>query len=178
MRKIDSIDREIVNLLIGDGRMQAIEIARHLDQRISERAVRYRINRLVKDGVIHIGAIANPRALGYQVVADIFVEVESGRIEEVARILADQELVSYVACSIGERDLSVQLLAHDNSEVYSFATSVIGKIPGVRKTTASIVPLVIKDVYQWRIPANLELKLPKLRKTGDDKEKMKKSSML
>ncbi len=30
--------------------------------------------------------------------------------------------------------------------------NVIGKIPGVRKTTTSIVPLVLKDVYQWRIP--------------------------
>jgi hypothetical protein len=29
---------------------------------------------------------------------------------------------------------------------------VIGKMPGVRKTTTSIVPLVLKDVYQWQIP--------------------------
>jgi len=25
-------------------------------------------------------------------------------------------------------------------------------VPGVRKTTTSIVPLIIKDVYQWRVP--------------------------
>ncbi len=63
------------------------------------------------------------------------------------------ENVSYVACSIGETDVSVQVLARDTAEVYRFVTEVIGKVPGVRKTTTSIVPLVLKDVYQWRIPS-------------------------
>jgi hypothetical protein len=36
---------------------------------------------------------------------------------------------------------------------------VIGKIPGVRKTTTSIVPLVLKDVYQWRIPDSVCVKM-------------------
>jgi hypothetical protein len=32
---------------------------------------------------------------------------------------------------------------------------VIRKVPGVRKTTTSIVPLIIKDVYQWRVPERI-----------------------
>jgi len=87
------------------------------------------------------------------VAADVFIEVETGRITEVANKLLEYEWVSYVACSIGERDISAQVVARDNAEVYRFATEVIGKLPGVRKTTTSIVPLVLKDVYQWRIPA-------------------------
>ena len=66
--------------------------------------------------------------------------------------MAECEFVSYVACSIGETDISVQVLAEDTGEVYRFVTEVIGKIPGVRKTTTSIVPLVMKDIFQWRIP--------------------------
>jgi DNA-binding Lrp family transcriptional regulator len=60
-----------------------------------------------------------------------------------------------VACSIGETDVSIQVQARDTAEVYRFITEVIGKIPGVRKTTTSIVPLVLKDVYQWRIPPGM-----------------------
>ena len=86
------------------------------------------------------------------VVADVFLEVESDSILDVAKKMAEYENVSYVACSIGETDISVQVLASDTSEVYRFVTEVIGKIPGVRKTTTSIVPLVMKDVFQWRIP--------------------------
>jgi DNA-binding Lrp family transcriptional regulator len=69
--------------------------------------------------------------------------------------MTEFENVSYVACAIGETDISVQVLARDTGEVYRFVTEVIGKTPGVRKTTTSIVPLVLKDVYQWRIPASI-----------------------
>jgi Lrp/AsnC family transcriptional regulator for asnA, asnC and gidA len=88
-------------------------------------------------------------------VADIWLEVESDSILEVAKKMAEFENVSYVACSIGETDVSVQVQARDTAEVYRFITEVIGKIPGVRKTTTSIVPLVLKDVFQWRIPAGV-----------------------
>ena len=46
------------------------------------------------------------------------------------------------------------LLAKDTAEIYRVVTEVIGKIPGVRKTITSIVPVVLKDVYQWRIPSS------------------------
>jgi Lrp/AsnC family transcriptional regulator for asnA, asnC and gidA len=85
----------------------------------------------------------------------VFVEVEPALISEVAHALAEFENVSYVACSIGERDISAQIIARDNTEVYAFATEVIGRLPGVRKTTTSIVPIRLKDVYQWRIPRSV-----------------------
>ncbi len=151
MYKIDSIDCKIVNLLMEDGRMQAAEIARRIGE-ISERMVRYRVGHLVEKNVITVSAIVNPKALGLQVVADVWLEVESDSILEVAHKMAAFENVSYVACSIGETDVSMQVLGRDTSEVYRFVTEVVGKVPGVRKTKTSIVPLVIKDVFQWRIP--------------------------
>ena len=150
-----------------DGRMPASEIARRLYGKASERAVRYRIQRIVDEGVITISAILNPRALGFQVVADVFIEVEPGRIDEVARILAQHEKVSYVACSIGERDVSAQVVAQNNEEIFNLATEFIGKLPGVRKTTTSIVPITHKDIYQWRIPKSLKLASNEIKK-GDD----------
>jgi Lrp/AsnC family transcriptional regulator for asnA, asnC and gidA len=151
MSKIDKIDIEIVNLLMEDGRMPASELARRIGD-ISERVVRYRIDRLVNEGVISISAIPKPRAVGYSVVADVLIEVESGLINEVASHFLGYDCISYIACAIGEKDVSLQVVAKDTTEVYRFITDVIGKTPGVRKTTTSIVPLVLKDVYQWRIP--------------------------
>jgi Lrp/AsnC family transcriptional regulator, regulator for asnA, asnC and gidA len=152
MYEIDETDRQIIDLLLEDGRMKSAEIARRLEGESSERSIRYRINRMVEEGIINISAVVHPRTLGYQVIADVFVEVEPGKIYEVAQTLAAHELVSYVACSIGERDISAQVVAHDNGEVYAFATEFIGRLPGVRKTTTSIVPIRMKDVYQWRVP--------------------------
>jgi Lrp/AsnC family transcriptional regulator for asnA, asnC and gidA len=154
MYKIDNIDLEIVNMLMENGRMHAAEVARRIGN-ISERAVRYRIDRMLENNVIRISAIVNPKGVGMNVVADVWLEVESDSILEVAKKMADFENVSYVACSIGETDVSVQVQAHDTVEVYRFITEVIGKVPGVRKTTTSIVPLVLKDVYQWQIPSEM-----------------------
>ncbi|MEM5774692.1 MAG: Lrp/AsnC ligand binding domain-containing protein, partial [Anaerolineaceae bacterium] len=62
------------------------------------------------------------------------------------------ENVPYVACSTGTNDLSVQVVARDNAELFLFVNENIGQIEGVRKTVTSVVPIVIKDVYRWRIP--------------------------
>ena len=149
--KVDSMDRAIVDLLIQDGRMSSAEIARRVGG-LSERSARYRIDRLVKEGVIRISAIACPKAVGLPVTADVFIEVEPGRIAEVARKMAEFECVSYVAYSTGDRDVSVQVVARDNETLYNFVAEVIGKVPGVRKTATMLVPMILKDVYQWSIP--------------------------
>lgn len=151
MYEIDEKDVKIVNLLLEDGRMTASDIARTLGN-ISERAVRYRIERMVEEGVIRVSAIVSPQAFGLTTYADVWMEVESDKILEVANKMAEFQNVSYVACSIGETDVSIQIVAKDTAEVYRFVTEVVRKVPGVRKTTTSIVPIILKDVYQWRVP--------------------------
>ncbi len=153
MYKFDKIDVKIVNLLLEDGRMSASEMSRRVGD-ISERLIRYRIDRMMNAGVIQIGAVVSPDALGLTVRADISIEVESD-VLEIARKLSDFENVTYVACGIGQNDISIQLVAKDTAEIYYFVTEVVRKMPGVRKTTTSIVPIVLKDVYQWRIPPGL-----------------------
>lgn len=154
MYNFDKTDVKIVNILLEDGRMPASEIARRLGE-ISERAVRYRIDRMMNEGVIHIGAVAKPQAFGLTTIADVWMEVESDRILEVAKKMTEFENVSYVACGIGESDVSIQIVAKDTAEIYQFITEVVRKVPGVRKTTTSIVPLILKDVYQWRVPERI-----------------------
>ena len=131
--------------------MPCAEIARRIGG-ITERVVRYHLNRMLKDKVIRVSAIANPKAVGYNVVADVLIEAEPGRILELASEIARYECVSYVAYSIGNTDVSAQVVAPDNERVYAFVTQVLGRLPGVRKTTTSIVPRVVKDVYQWHFP--------------------------
>ena len=151
--KLDDIDREIISVLMQDGRMSSTEIARQLGE-ISERTVRYRVGRLVERGVIQIGAIVNPRALGYAVTADVWIEVSPNRLREVAVQLADLQEVSYVAYSTGDRDLSIQVYARDNEELHSFVSDVVGSIPGVTRTSIMLVPWKVKDVHQWHVPDN------------------------
>jgi Lrp/AsnC family transcriptional regulator for asnA, asnC and gidA len=153
MHKIDKTDRMIVNLLMEDGRMPCSELARRLGN-TTERSVRYRLDRLRNEGIIKIAAVTNPLAMGYPVITDVFIEVEPGMIQEVAQKLVKFENITYVACSTGDRDISVQVVARSNPDAYAFVTEVIAKVPGVRKTTSSVVPLILKDVYDWHMPTS------------------------
>lgn len=149
--RLDDIDRRIVSFLLADGRMPSSDLARRLGH-VSERTVRYRIERLIAEGIVHVGAIVNPKALGLVVTADIWIEVVPGHLRRVAERLAALPQVSYVAYSTGDRDLSIQVYARDNDELHHFVSEVVGNIPGVTRTSTMLVPEKVKDVHQWGIP--------------------------
>jgi Lrp/AsnC family transcriptional regulator, regulator for asnA, asnC and gidA len=149
---LDATDQQIVALLVRDGRASAAQISRALED-VSERSVRYRMERLLRDGVIHVGAVVDPHALGFDVIADVFIEVAPGEVDRVARRLVGCEHVSYVAASIGKGDLSIQVCARDAAELERIVGKVVGSIPGVLQTKTVLVPWKLKDVYEWQIPA-------------------------
>mgnify|MGYP003555383066 FL=1 len=165
MYEFDINDIKIVNVLLEDGRMSASEMSRRMGD-ISERSIRYRIDRMIDDGVIQISAVVSPEALGFNIKADVWLEVESDMILEVAKKLASFENVTYVACGIGQNDISIQVVAKDTAEIYHFVTETVRKVTGVRKTTTSIVPIILKDVYQWRVPERIAKELAESKTTS------------
>ena len=153
MYKPDCIDWKIIALLNKDGRIPSAEIARQLGS-VSARTVTNRINNLTEQGIINIRAIINPESIGYGVMADVFVEVEPGRVREVAEQTARVPQVSYVACATGESDVSLSLRVRSIEELFDFVTEKLGKIQGVRRTQSYLLPLKIKDLDTW-LPPNI-----------------------
>lgn len=152
MIKIDTIDKKIADLLILDGRMSCSRIAQEIGG-ISERAVRYRINRLIENKIISVRGNVNAESLGLAVCADVFIEVEPSMVQEIAKKLSEYEQVSYIAYSTGDTDISIQVFARNNGDLFGFVSEVVGRIQGVRKTHISFVPIKIKDDHVWQIPS-------------------------
>ena len=148
---LDAIDRQIAALLSEDGRISSAEMTRRIGH-VSERAVRYRIERLVRAGVVKVTAVVNPQAVGYRVTGDVIIEVAPGMLQAVAEELCSLDNISYVAGSVGDGDLSAQVYARDTEDLLRFVDEVIGKVRGVSRTRTVVVPCKLKDVYQWRIP--------------------------
>jgi Lrp/AsnC family transcriptional regulator for asnA, asnC and gidA len=119
---------------------------------VSERPVRYRIERLVRTGVVKVTAVVNPQAVGYRVTGDVIIEVAPGMLQAVAEQLCGLDNISYVAGSVGDGDLSAQVYARDTEDLLRFVDEVIGKVRGVSRTRTVVVSWKLKDVYQWRIP--------------------------
>lgn len=155
MDKPDCTDWEIITLLNEDGRMPSTEIARRLGN-VSARTVTNRIKSLTELGVINVRAVVNPEAVGYNVMADVFIEVEPGRVREIARKTAEFPEVTYVACATGATDVSISLRVRSIEELFDFVSEKIGKIPGVTRTQSYLLPLKIKDFDTWLPPDVLE----------------------
>jgi Lrp/AsnC family transcriptional regulator for asnA, asnC and gidA len=153
--RIDQTDWGIIKLLNEDGRLSNAEIARRVGN-ISSRTVAHRIEALIDSGVIAVKAIVNPMAVGYAVMADVFIEVEPGRVKEVAEQVAHFPQVTYVACATGEADVSLSLRVRNNEELFEFVSDTLGKIPGVRRTQTYLLPLKIKDLDSWLPEAAFE----------------------
>jgi len=145
---LDRIDREIIRLLNQDGRMSNAEIARRVGD-VPQRTISHRVEGLIARDIISVRAIVNPVALGYVVLADVFIEVEPGRVRAVAETVAKFPQVSYVACATGETDVSISLRVRSNKELFDFVTEQLGNIPGVRRTQTHLLPAKIKDMDSW-----------------------------
>ncbi len=151
MNSLDHTDRAIIALLNEDGRMSSAEIARRLKD-VPSRTVSYRIDSLIEREIISVKAIVNPPALGYNVLADVFLEVEPGRVRAVAETAASFPQVSYVACATGESDVSISVRVRNNEELFNFVTDQLSGIPGVRRTQTHLLPVMLKDIDSWLPP--------------------------
>jgi len=149
----DQTDWEIIALLNEDGRMPSAEVARRLGN-VSSRTVNNRIKALTEQGIIDIRAVVNPEAVGYGVLADIYIEVEPGRVREIAELVAEFPQATYVACATGNSDVSISLRVRTIEELFHFVDQKLGKIPGVRRTHSYVLPLKLKDLDTW-LPPNV-----------------------
>jgi Lrp/AsnC family transcriptional regulator, regulator for asnA, asnC and gidA len=149
--QIDDLDREIIGHLTEDGRLSAAEIAGRIGS-VSERTVRNRIAALLQAKMIVIGAIPDPVALGRDVQVELIIEVEPGRLDEVAIQLAEYEEIGYLAATSGTSNLSASLFVTDHAALLEFIDQELGKLPGVKRVTSSVV-LRLYKVFGTRTTA-------------------------
>jgi len=127
--------------------MSSAEIARQLG--VAERTVRARIERLVSDNVIRLVASVVPSTVGFAVTADVFLEIEAGRVHEIAEKIAARPEVGYVGLTTGDRDISIQIHARSVELLYDFVTNELGNMSGVVRTNTFIIPKIIKNHFDF-----------------------------
>lgn len=146
--KLDDLDWNIIRLLMEDGRLSSTDIARIIGD-TSSRTITKRIDTLTREGIINIRSIVNPEKIGYCVLADVFIEVEPGSLQDVSEDLQLYPQISYIALAIGEMDILISVRAKKLDELYEFVIGTIGKIPGVRHTKTFPLPAQFKDITSW-----------------------------
>jgi DNA-binding Lrp family transcriptional regulator len=86
MAGLDEIDRRLIELLRGDGRMAFRALADTLG--VTESAVRARVRQLETSGAMKVVAVADAEAVGYELLLAVGVEVDGRPALAVAEALA------------------------------------------------------------------------------------------
>jgi len=119
---------------------------------VSDRVVRYRVNRLLDRRVVFLQAMVDPRRVGFPIVADILIEVAPWKLAETCARLLEMETVASASASHAGRQLSIQVNARDEADLASFVNTALPQIEGFVSAHAVVVPFLIKDLAYWRPP--------------------------
>jgi Lrp/AsnC family transcriptional regulator, regulator for asnA, asnC and gidA len=146
VKNIDRIDARILRLLNANGRIPNTEISKRTG--IAEATVRYRIQRLVREGYIQIVAVADPLKLGFEFAGCLKIAVDSQYIAEVGRRLETMDELWYVARVLGAADFMAAYNAR-SSRTQQELIEKIRSLEGVQAVAQSTVVERIKDGYNW-----------------------------
>ena len=144
----DEIDSKIICLLQEDGRMAFTKIAKQLD--IAESTARSRTQRLIRDGIIQIVAVSDPKMLGYQVYGNIKLIIDSNKMASVIEQLKQIHEITYIALLTGDADIDVDFIVPDLNDLAKLIYEDINSIKGIVQSRTSLIMRYAKDTYRWK----------------------------
>jgi Lrp/AsnC family transcriptional regulator, regulator for asnA, asnC and gidA len=142
---LDRSNRRIIEILQRDGRRSFTAIAREVG--ISEAAVRARVQRLTRDGVVSVVAVTDPLRLGFEVMALIGVQANSD-LSRVADEVSEWQETSYVVIAAGAYDLLVEVVCEDNQHLLRVVER-LRNVEGVKSTETFMYLALHKMTYGW-----------------------------
>ena len=146
-RKLDQLDRDIVDRLSGDARISNGHIAGELG--VTEGTVRARIKRMEEEKLIRITAVTNIDRFRDATLAYIWIEVESsGQTRAVAQALADIPELGFVGVMLGRSDILTITMVRNTEHLAEFLHKRINAIEGVRRTESTLGVNFVKHDYR------------------------------
>jgi Lrp/AsnC family transcriptional regulator for asnA, asnC and gidA len=139
---LDDLDKRILKLLQFNCRLSFAELSRELD--VAEATVRFRVNRLVNDGVItRFAALVDPAKVGMKVSGAILLKIDPAYLEEACKQLVSFSETQYLFQSTGEYDVVSVIVARDMEHLNGLVkrTKII---PGVKDARVSVTTRFLK----------------------------------
>jgi Lrp/AsnC family transcriptional regulator for asnA, asnC and gidA len=130
-----------------DGRRPFREIARSLD--VPESTVRFRANRLLREGALTIVAMASPHRLGYDILAIVLLRVTPRNRSAAIEALKALPEVQYLSSTAGRADLTLQVVCRDHEDLRRLLAERIPAIPGILETETLVELEVHKFKYAY-----------------------------
>jgi len=153
---LDALDRELMRLLLQDGRQSFRRLALRLN--VSVPTVKSRYSRLLRLGIVRkVSAIIDPNILGYTTVL-MNLKVEPTYIDGVIEYLKGLDRVDGIWLITGEANLLIRIRFKSIDMLEEFKKMLTADNKGVNILSTQIVTKVIKDEYHHGSDLNLGIK--------------------
>lgn len=138
MEKIDSLDRQILEIISQNARIPFKDVA--ADCGVSRAAIHQRVQRLIDLGVIiGSGYNVNPKSLGYHTCTYVGIKLEKGSMYK-AVVAQLNKIPEIVEChfTTGPYTMLTKVYARDNEHLMDLLNNKMQEIPGVVATETLI----------------------------------------
>ena len=142
---MDELDWKLTQELQKNGRQSYVDMAKMLG--VVEGTVRKRVKDLLGREVIKIVAVPNPRALGYNFLSIMALQVRMADLRKVAEELAQKPNVCYLAFVTGRYDLMAIIMTRSSEELSQFIEREISALPSILRTETFVNLDIIKGAW-------------------------------
>lgn len=146
MRTLGEVERAIVAHLQEDGRIPFAFVAADLG--VSEATVRRTVQRLVKEDLIVITAVANPQLLGLEAMAWTGIRLKWPDAADFPSRLLEIRGIDYVVTTTGRFQVMAEVAARDLRDLNE-RVGLIRALPGVTDTETFVHLEIVHQEFQW-----------------------------
>lgn len=147
MSALDEIDRMILRILQGEGRISNADLARMIN--LSPPATHARLRRLEESGCIRrYVALLDPEKLGYDMICFVHVSLQLHQPEQVENFRAAvSEIPEMLECHhvTGDYDYLLKVAIRNRKDLERFVIERLTPIPGVARIQTSLALSEVKS---------------------------------
>jgi DNA-binding Lrp family transcriptional regulator len=133
---IDALDARLIRAMCDTPRAGVMELARQLG--VARGTVQARLDKLQQRGVIcGFDPDLDLRAMGYEVLAFVSLEIAQGHLDVVCRHLREIPEVLEIHSVTGQGDLLCRVVAHTNDHLQHVIGQML-EVAGINRTTTQI----------------------------------------
>jgi DNA-binding Lrp family transcriptional regulator len=133
--QLDELDHALLAHLADDGRASHSQIATAIHSH--ESTVRRRIDELRRAGALVFEVDLDPRTLGMEAHAYLWLSVAPSELGQVGTILASHPEVAYVAATTGRTNLFVSAVFRDSHHMYEYLSARLATLPGIQSVESA-----------------------------------------
>ena len=145
-RVIDSLDNQIIRLLIEDGRMPIGDMAARLN--VTAPTIRSRIKNLEESGMLKVSGLIDTYRHPEIITALIGLNIRSyGKLGQILEKVSRLDNVTWAAVVTGRYDIFAEVVVTGGTkDLFRFTTEIIPKVGTVLKSETFVI---IKSRQKW-----------------------------